>query len=138
MSRPASAIIATVCLLAVWIATPILSAAHVMLVQHSFCAEHERLEEGADVHASGIDSGASDTSELATVSPGHPVDSEPGHEGCAFGEDFPLEDYFLLPTTLDAEPAMASEASQLLRALAADQRVPLLLVAPKNSPPQFA
>lgn len=138
MRRPTSAIVTTVCLLAAWIATPLLSVAHVVLVEHRFCAEHERLEEGADGHASGTEEGYSDVGESSRVSPGHAEESRVEHEGCAFGENFTLEDHFVLPLALVAEPAFASEASQVLRTGTVAASVPLLLVAPKSSPPLIA
>lgn len=131
---------AATCLLVVWIATPLLALAHVALEEHRYCAEHEQLEEGADGHAQGAERGAPDANDTpsSTLTPGDPGDSQVEHEGCAFGESFPLEDHFVLPSDLASEPALASEAPPVpgVRALAA--KLPLFLFAPKNSPPPVA
>jgi len=115
-----------------------MAAAHVALVEHSFCAEHERLEEGAEVHLPGTDEAHSHASETAAVSPGHPEDLQAEHEGCAFGESFTLEDCFVLPVDLAAEPALAIESPQVLRSGTLAESLPILRVAPKSSPPSVA
>jgi hypothetical protein len=123
--------LASLCLLAVWIAAPLLSVAHVALDEHTYCAEHERLEEGANAHSEPPSEQDSTASVFSSREPGESPDE---HEACAFGEDFTRETWTLSHDFV-VTPMLAVERAPALVAFDLVKTTPLLLVAPKNSPP---
>lgn len=132
-SSAAVAKVTNYCLLAIWILTPLLSVAHVALEQHSYCIEHERLEEGQDGHSQVVES---DEGGLLNSRPpaGH---DEAGHEACAFGEDFTRASSCIVSYVLVANEALAFAGAPALSTSVVES-TRLLLVAPKNSPPLIA
>jgi hypothetical protein len=138
MRRSVSALLTSICLLAVWLSTPILAVAHMVVAEHRFCAEHERLEEGTEGHAPGVDQAGTERDDSSAVCADQTEESESGHESCAFGDSFTLEDAFIQTVDLAVEPAFASEASLALHSKTVHSSLLLLRVAPKNSPPHIA
>lgn len=130
-------------LLVLWILVPLLALAHVALEEHTYCAEHQRLEEAGDIHG-----GASRlVSDLAPDAEEHPPravsgnsseNTAGGHERCALSEDFTRDAQCpsLLVRTLTTSqcfaPVVLPVATPVIRAIA------LLRNAPKSSPPQLA
>ena len=133
-----SALFTSICLLAVWLSMPILAVAHVVVTEHRFCAEHERMEEGTGVHAPGVEEAGTEHDDTARVCGDQTEESELDHEACAFGDSFTLEDAFIQPSDLTVEPALASEAPPAPHSQTVHCSLPLLLVAPKSSPPHIA
>ena len=133
MHRNFAQLVASLCLLAVWIATPLLSVAHLALEEHSYCAEHERLEEGAHGKAQN----ESSTSAIAGVhvAPDLPGEGDEDHEDCAFGDDFTRECLHCLPSQSAHAAPTALVVDPFLLASIAPATSDLLLLAPKNSPP---
>jgi hypothetical protein len=138
MRRSFSALFTSLCLLAVWLSTPILAVAHVVVSEHRFCAEHERMEEGTEVHAPGVDEAGLERDDGTAVLADQTEESESGHEACTFVDNFTLEDAFIQPVDFAVEQALASEASPALHCKTVHSSLPLLRVAPKNSPPHIA
>jgi hypothetical protein len=119
-------------LLAIWIASPLMSVAHAAMVAHTYCAEHERVEEGDNIHATKHHD---ESHALSAVSP---VQEDNAHKDCAFSEDFTLEEYFVLASSLIVEVAPTIEVAPVLHSKTDAKGLPLLLIAPKSSPPLFA
>jgi len=116
-------------------ATPVLSALHVAFEEHSYCAEHG-LEEGSEsaVAAHAV----SDIKLPAGVRAGENHEPAPGHELCAFGE-IASRDAISAELTLAVEAApLADMRAGLPVESIAGHPIPLLLVAPKSSPPLAA
>lgn len=134
--------VAATSLLVLWILVPLLALAHVALEEHTYCAEHQRLEEAGDVHrgANGAISDVALGSEdhhPPTVSGNSSESDTGGHERCALGDEFTRDAQCpgLLVRTLTATqffaPVAPPAASPALRTIA------LLRIAPKSSPPQL-
>lgn len=138
MRRSLSVLFTSICLLAVWLSTPILAVAHVVVAEHRFCAEHERLEEGTEGHAPGVDEAETERDDSSTVCADQTEESESEHEACTFVDTFTLEDDFIQPEDFAVEQALASEASPALHCKTVHSSLSLLRVAPKNSPPHSA
>lgn len=137
MNRRLRHIVFSALLCAVWIATPLLSAAHVALEAHTYCAEHGVLEEGRTHHAS------MPASEDADVGPAFHASKQelPGndsHTVCAFGE---IATHDVTPHAFEvavaaAPTALSVEIASFERSATASSCV--LRSAPKTSPPQAA
>ena len=133
MRRSSLQILASLCVLVVWIMTPLLSVVHVVVEEHRYCAEHERLEED-EGHAQGVER-VSETS-TSRVAPNTPAEPSGEHADCAFGDDFSRDDYILSHhLTLHVGLGFAPSAALWV---AAPSLADLLLVAPKTSPPLVA
>ena len=135
MRRDKRHILSAALIVAVWLATPILSVFHIAFEEHSYCAEHESLEEGPSAHASDARPNVGGHDAAFAGSKDTP---EPNHEECAFGESFTRDTISVdqpcfaeIAHTVSAPPAppIASDAGPA---------IPLLLAAPKSSPPHAA
>jgi hypothetical protein len=140
MRSRASHSLAATLVLAVWILAPVLAVIHVALEDHIYCAEHQRLEEGSDAHSAVGDSAMTQAdakgSQTQSFQP-RSEESAASHEGCAFGEDFTREG-LRLEHRISAEPALMASDSEAIRLTGnASSGIPLLLSAPKNSPPSL-
>ncbi len=133
MRRGTPLIAATLLILGVWIASPLLSVVHAVFEEHRYCAEHERLEEASETHVPG-DSKTGATGAIASSNSGE-LPTE--HEDCAFDEDFTrtIPDSTLV---LLATPAPAILPPAQIRTIAFVHGISLLHVAPKSSPPTIA
>ncbi len=122
----------TLCLLVVWIATPLLSVAHAALEEHRYCVDHERLEEASESHSRAP--GAKGSAQ-ANVSHAHSDELPTEHVDCAFDEDFTraAPDRFLPYPLATTSPCFLLPAP--LRAVLPAESIPLLSIAPKSSPP---
>ncbi len=128
-------IAAAILLLVVWLATPLLSVVHITMEEHTYCAAHDRLEEGG-THSSDPAELESTQSEAPVASAGQ-NGSESEHEQCALGDCFTLEK--LSPSTkLLSSPTEAADVNiQRFTNISAGERIPLLTIAPKCSPPSL-
>ena len=122
----------------VWVGAPILSLVHVAHESHNYCAEHQRLEEAS--HGSTVaDHVDSESSEIPAFAARNDANhSSPEHEECSFGESFTRD-------TASSDATEFAFSAAAFAALVADppktfagSSIPLLLTAPKSSPPKLA
>lgn len=144
MRMPAKNLFAAATLLVLWIVVPLLSLAHVALEEHTYCAEHQRLEEAQDAHNQGQASNALDAAEEHPKAPAvrstdrSSGDEDGGHEGCAFGDDFTRDAQCVAHSSADIAPAIAFIVLPKTHLAPAIAAIRLIHLAPKNSPPQLA
>tara|TARA_R110002096_G_scaffold77896_11_gene183507 strand:- start:33639 stop:34073 length:435 start_codon:yes stop_codon:yes gene_type:complete len=144
MRMPAKNLFAAATLLVLWIVVPLLSLAHVALEEHTYCAEHQRLEEAQDAHGKSLAARALDAAEdhaeppVARSGDGSTGASDGGHESCAFGDDFTRDAQCVPHTSVGIVPAIAFLVLPKTRLAPAKAAIRLIHLAPKNSPPQRA
>ncbi len=139
MQRGTRHIFLATLLAAVWIATPVLSAIHVALEAHTYCAEHGTLEEGTPHQLDSDTASNTEDSTDAGVHTNKEEDSDSSsHTVCAFG-DPATRDIKAFDVAVLVGPAPATGACTLAvyeNTVPANLR--LLLLAPKTSPPLAA
>jgi hypothetical protein len=127
-------------LVAVWIASPALSALHHAFEQHSYCPEHGTLEEQRDDVAEPAARApvAAETGLSSAVFAADRGQSALGHEVCAH-QEFAPRDAFSPEHAVAVEPApLARTADRSPNESIAGRPIPLLHAAPKCSPPRAA
>ncbi len=129
-------IAAAILLLVVWLATPLLSVVHITMEEHTYCAAHDRLEEGSSVHSSDSGELEPTQSEAPVASTGQ-NGSESEHEQCALGDCFTLEKLSPSNKLLSSATEAADVNVQRFTNISAGERIPLLAIAPKCSPPSL-
>ena len=128
-----SYIAATILLLVVWCATPLLAVAHIAIVEHTYCATHDRLEEGGGAHNSAR---AELAQSEAQASSAGDDSSESEHKLCALGDCFTLEKLSPNTNVFSSVTTLAAGINtQRFVDINTDERIPLLAIAPKCSPP---
>ncbi len=138
MGRNYPHILSAALLLMVWIATPILSLVHGLVQEHSYCTEHERLEDADKAHSRSpllADSSKEAREALARIPQGEAPGHSGGHEECAFDDSYTRE---TLVIELDASMATALLALTVSGVDPPAVHTPstaLFRIAPKNSPP---
>lgn len=137
MRRRTTELLASIILLVVWIATPLFAVVHVAVEEHRFCAEHQRLEEGASAHQDDAVIAAAPeivVSERVLRSPDVP---QRAHEVCASVDCLSVDT--LRPDAKGQSiVAVASVyATPLLLRAQYTYRIAPILIAPKCSPPFF-
>lgn len=142
MSYRSSQLLASIAfaLLVVWIATPLFAVVHVVVEEHRYCAEHQRLEEGGEAHddeASSVAASQDSEDSKSERSLRESTLPQRSHELCASVDCLSLE---TLRTGVKGQNvvAMTTEyATPLLPTAQHTYRLAQLLVAPKCSPPLF-
>lgn len=138
MNRQSPHILSAALLLMVWIATPILAVVHGVVERHTYCAEHERVEDAVESHITASllkgDEPRDDEAQ-SKIGRGETPEHSEGHEDCAFGDSFTRE---ILVFTFDlvfapAQLALTRPGTPPIATGAA--AVALFRIAPKNSPP---
>ncbi len=132
--------VAATTMLVLWILVPLLSLAHIALEEHTYCAEHQRLEEAGNSHGGRSTISAALGAETEV---GPKADSSPAsqrrtgsHERCALADDFTRDAQSPAHAFPSQAPQLAfSDAISINRAEVASN-IALLHAAPKNSPPQ--
>ncbi len=127
-------LLATLSLLIAWVATPLLSVAHLALEEHRYCAEHERLEES---NSHTLESTAANDSEQQSVvrRSSLPSDERPSHEACAFSPELIPVGNTLAGFIAIAIPDAGFEISSICPSLRFVHCKRLFDEAPKTSPP---
>jgi hypothetical protein len=122
------------CVLALFALGWLLDRAHLALEPHHFCAEHGRVE-----HASGFPAPVADVHTAAAQS-GPALESAPesSHESCCVTLARGEEPVALVHPPLDAFPWLLSDGGVVPERAndVARSAVPLVLLAPKQSPPR--
>lgn len=131
MSLGARHKISATTLVALWIVMPMLAAVHLAVEEHAYCVEHGALEDVADTDGPHVDFEDDDS---ARARPGGQEPASP-HEACAF-EDCAIRDVEIVELVQMAAIVPVVHGPMVLLASShVGNPVPLLLTAPKISPP---
>ncbi|MCP4448607.1 MAG: hypothetical protein GY811_25205 [Myxococcales bacterium] len=132
--------VAAISILVLWVVLPLVTLGHVVVEDHTYCADHQRLEETGDAQDSaGHAALVLDADEAATANSGSsPADGTGGHERCALGDDVARDAQcpgYLLPTLV---PQLAFAALGPSNVGGVHLSISILRAAPKNSPPTLS
>lgn len=133
MARTHCHILCATLLVGIWLANPVLSAVHHLLEVHTYCAEHGTLEEVADSRAGEPTDDESGCSPAVRERDGGPPTF--GHDACALQEFAPRDIFTPEVDCASARAAIAEATTTAPVMWTAGLPIPLLLVAPKSSPP---